>query len=920
MMNMKRIIYPVIILLILDLSSAVGIDHPLIIEVYYDTYMPGDKVGEFIKIHNPTGNSINIGGWQITDLEGIITFPKWANIGAGDSLYLVYNATAFYEEMLIDANFEYGVDSDSTPQMERYKTLTLSNTGDEVILKDNNDQIIDVVIYGASSYMDSGWSGTQIEDVGEGVILERDRNEITWEYVDTNTSSDWDDSRVYFVGQSHFSYETFSFEGNVTVFTSPDSSFKEVTNEINNAQKSIYLNVYQFHNLYLMDHILDAINRGVDVKIMLEGYPVSGIDDEERYIANRTVDAGGEVRFMINDDENNIHDRYDYNHAKYVIIDNTTTIIMSENWKYTGVPVNNTYGNRGWGITINNQDIADYFNKVFFDDWKPESKDSFPFTANSVYGNKYGNPGPDFEPNRTILTGNYTYLFDSKNIIGSFNISPVLAPDNALMQTKAIIGMINKAEESVYIESLYINKNWGTEANPEPNPFLESTINASRRGCYVKILLDSTYSDAYNDETFEYVNNIATSEGLTLEARLIDLETTGLNKTHNKGVIVDGREVLISSINWNENSPKYNREVGVIIENEEVGRFYTDVFLYDWNFTAATTTISTTSTLTTTVSTTSTTTPTTSTLTTSTTSTISSTTTTYPYTTTISTTTISTTSTTSTTLSDSFVIFINEIMYNPSASQGSDNYNEWIELYNPTDNPVDLSDWSLCDDNLLAGYVNHSTGETCLNSGMIIPANGYAIITDGGTGTDVYLNFNVSYDAISLHVDYSSVCVGLSNEGETIILKDSSNDLVDSVAYNSSLGANGNGHSLERSNAGEWFESITIGGTLGRSNTCDTITTSITTSLSTSTSTSTTTTSTTTTLPWTTTTSTTIPTTSTTSSSSTTTTTTLSCELSGDYPPCDEVTLSEVVNFINLWSQEEAELSDVVNLINAWAS
>ena len=62
----------------------------LIVEVYPDTYLYGDTAGEFIRIHNPSERSINIGGWQITDLiKGSgISFPKWANISAGDSLYL----------------------------------------------------------------------------------------------------------------------------------------------------------------------------------------------------------------------------------------------------------------------------------------------------------------------------------------------------------------------------------------------------------------------------------------------------------------------------------------------------------------------------------------------------------------------------------------------------------------------------------------------------------------------------------------------------------------------------------------------------------------------------------------------------------------------------------------------------------------
>jgi len=57
-----------------------------------------------------------------------------------------------------------------------------------------------------------------------------------------------------------------------------------------------------------------------------------------------------------------------------------------------------------------------------------------------------------------------------------------------------------------------------------------------------------------------------------------------------------------------------------------------------------------------------------------------------------------------------------------------------------------------------------------------------------------------------------------------------------------------------------------------------------------------------------------------TTTTSTTTTIIWPCDLPGDYPTCGEITLEEVVDFINLWAQGQATLSDVINLINAWAS
>jgi hypothetical protein len=42
------------------------------------------------------------------------------------------------------------------------------------------------------------------------------------------------------------------------------------------------------------------------------------------------------------------------------------------------------------------------------------------------------------------------------------------------------------------------------------------------------------------------------------------------------------------------------------------------------------------------------------------------------------------------------------------------------------------------------------------------------------------------------------------------------------------------------------------------------------------------------------------------------------CELAGDTPPCDRVTLSEVIDGINDWIIGQMNLTDVISLINAW--
>jgi phosphatidylserine/phosphatidylglycerophosphate/cardiolipin synthase-like enzyme len=103
----------------------------------------------------------------------------------------------------------------------------------------------------------------------------------------------------------------------------------------------------------------------------------------------------------------------------------------------------------------------------------------------------------------------------------------------------------------------------------------------------VRVLLDSYWYNVEapddNDEMTALINRIGAAEHIPLEAKCIDLSVSPVEKIHNKGVIVDDKRVLVSSINWNSNSPNFNREAGVIIDHPGVARYFREVFDDDWN-------------------------------------------------------------------------------------------------------------------------------------------------------------------------------------------------------------------------------------------------------------------------------------------------------------------------------------------------
>ncbi len=134
-------------------------------------------------------------------------------------------------------------------------------------------------------------------------------------------------------------------------------------------------------------------------------------------------------------------------------------------------------------------------------------------------------------------------------------------------------------------------------------------------------------------------------------------------------------------------------------------------------------------------------------------------------------------------------IVINEIMYNPSDEQGSDDYFEWIELYNATIETVNLKNWEISD-----GEASYILPDVELAPGHYLVIARYqdtlykdsTYFDDLGNGDDTVIG------------PWGSIA--LSDEDE-VILRDSLGRLVDSVHYSYSSpwpsSPRGGGPSLE---------------------------------------------------------------------------------------------------------------------------
>ena len=149
-------------------------------------------------------------------------------------------------------------------------------------------------------------------------------------------------------------------------------------------------------------------------------------------------------------------------------------------------------------------------------------------------------------------------------------------------------------------------------------------------------------------------------------------------------------------------------------------------------------------------------------------------------------------------------IVINELHYNPAGDDA-----EFLELFNNSNESVDLSGW-----------VIDGTGLT-VDFGTVILPNQYLVFTDNLPQFTAQSNGNIFVGA-----QYSG---GLSGGGETVTLLDSNGAVVDQVTYSDSApwtsAPDGNGFTLALTNPNldnnlpsNWVASNQINGTPGQSN------------------------------------------------------------------------------------------------------
>jgi phosphatidylserine/phosphatidylglycerophosphate/cardiolipin synthase-like enzyme len=338
--------------------------------------------------------------------------------------------------------------------------------------------------------------------------------------------------------------------GHVRAFVLPDAPGPPVAT-LRGAEDRLLLAGYTLTSERVTDALVAATERGVAVRVLVEGGPVGGLSRAELRRLDRLVDAGVSVRLV-----GGPAARYDYQHAKFAVADDRA-VVLTENWKPAGVGGN---GSRGWGVVVTDAGTADALARTFRSDFR--ARDARAWRAVRAThadvdggGQANGSYPTRFEPRR----------FDVRET------RVLVAPDNA---ERAVVSTVDGADRSVRVLQM-------TVGGPR-QPFVRALVRAARRGVRVRMLLSSAwYAREENRAVARALNDRAAREGLDLDVRLADPRGR-YGKVHAKGVVVDRETVLVGSLNWNNHSARENREVVLAVRSDGAADYFARVFRADW--------------------------------------------------------------------------------------------------------------------------------------------------------------------------------------------------------------------------------------------------------------------------------------------------------------------------------------------------
>jgi len=259
-------------------------------------------------------------------------------------------------------------------------------------------------------------------------------------------------------------------------------------------------------------------------------------------------------------------------HIKVAVRDHATVWLSSGNWNNSNQPAIDPVANaadatearhrdRDWHVVIDSPELAAVFEAYLRNDGTVAA-------AHNVAGPPVGPPLTP-PPFGTTATPAFRQFFADHTVSGRMTVTPLLTPDPGVY-VDAVKALIASATTTLYLQFQYIELPRQADATTAPfTDLVQAVVDRQQAGVDVRIIMSEFETAGYLEQ---------------LQAAGLDVvhHVRIQNNVHNKGILVDGNVVLVSSQNWSADGTLHNRDAGVILHHPAAAAYFQQIFLHDW--------------------------------------------------------------------------------------------------------------------------------------------------------------------------------------------------------------------------------------------------------------------------------------------------------------------------------------------------
>jgi PLD-like domain len=384
-----------------------------------------------------------------------------------------------------------------------------------------------------------------------------------------------------YAGPGGIALEPVEAEATIHMSASPDSGWPTLRAFLTATGESLTVGMYDFTSAHVEAAVSQAL-AGKQLKLVLDHPATNATADQTdvQTVAKLGEALGGDFEeawaLTRPDPEASAWIYPTSYHIKVAVRDRSAFWLSSGNWNNSNQPDIDPAtggpdadearrGDRDWHVVIEQPQLAIVFEDFILNDLAVAAPhNNAPEAA--------GPPLPAPTGGRS-QTPAFHQFFPAQTVTGRFRITPLLTPDPGVY-VQAIKALIASATETLHMQFQYIELpkkvDQGSQAFVD---LVQAVIERQHAGVEVKIIMSEFETAGYLEQLqaigLDVVNNVKIQ-----------------NNVHNKGIVVDGNVVLVSSQNWSTDGTLYNRDAGVIVESEAVAQYFDAVFAHDWQYLA----------------------------------------------------------------------------------------------------------------------------------------------------------------------------------------------------------------------------------------------------------------------------------------------------------------------------------------------